>query len=151
MVQHKDGGDDVLDVQVYVVETDVPFLSGKRTLEQWGSKLDTRNGILETNINVSKKEFRMVTTDSSHYGIILETRNRGDKKILYLEDKETDLTSFKFIRKVYKVNNHKGSDQLVSAYSRAGWMSPEVSNIIKRVVKECKVCQKFASLYIDPR
>ena len=125
-----DGRDDVLDVQVYVIDADVPFLCGKKTLEQWDYILNSRNGILETLINGSRKDFKMVTTDSSYYGIILDTRNREEKEILYLEDKES-LTSFESIRKVHEVNNHKGSDQLVAAYSRAGWMSPGVSNIIK--------------------
>ena len=57
----------------------------------------------------------MVTTDSSHYGIILEARNRSDKEIIYLEDKEEDLTSFDSFRKVHEVDNHKRSVQLVSA------------------------------------
>ena len=68
-----------------------------------------------------------------------------------LEDKEKNLTSYESVRKVHVVNNHKGSDQLVSAYSRAGWMSPEVSNVIKRVVKDCKVCQKFAKSVSQPK
>ena len=83
----------------------------------------------------SRKEFRMVIKDGSHYGIILETRNRGDKDIQYLEEKE-NLTYFSSIRKVHEVNNYKGSDQLVSAYSRAEWMSPEVSNVKMIVVKQ---------------
>ena len=82
----------------------------------------------------------MVTTDRSHYGLVLETISRGEKEIMYLEDKEQDLTSFESVRKVHEVNNHKGSDQLVSANSRSGWMSPDVANVIKRVVKDCKVC-----------
>lgn len=31
----------------------------------------------------------------------------------------------------------------MAAYRNAGWMSPELPNIINRVVNECKVCQKF--------
>ena len=34
--------DDVLKAQVYVIDADVIFLCGKKTLEQWESKLDTR-------------------------------------------------------------------------------------------------------------
>ena len=62
----------------------------------------------------------MVTNNGSHYGIILETRSRGSKEILYLEDKEEDLTSLESIRRINEVNNYKGSDQFVSAYSMAG-------------------------------
>ena len=84
----------------------------------------------------------MVTTDSSHYGIILETWNGGDKEIFYLEYKEEDLTSFDSVRKTHKLSNQKGSDQLVSANSSRVWMSQEVSNV-RRVVKDWKVCQNF--------
>ena len=97
-------------VQTYVVEADVPFLCGKSTLEQWDLRLNTRNGILETNIEGLRKEFRMVNTGGSHYGIILETKDQSNKEVLYLEDKEEDLTSFRVIRNVHEVNNHKGSD-----------------------------------------
>ena len=112
---------------MYIKDTNVPFLCGKKTLEQWVYISISRNGFLETLVNGAKKEFKMVTTDSSQYGIVF-VRNRGDKEILYLKDKEEDLTSFESVRKVHEVNNHKGSDQLVSAYSRAGLMSPEVTN-----------------------
>ena len=81
----------------------------------------------------------MVTTYSNDYRIFCETINIRDKDILYIEDKEDDSTPFESVRKVHEVNNHKGCDQLVSAYLRAGWMSPEISNVIKRAVKNCKV------------
>ena len=44
--------------------------------------LNSRNGNLETIINGGRKNFKIVTTDSGHYGIILETKNTGDKEIL---------------------------------------------------------------------
>ena len=31
----------------------------------------------------------------------------------------------------------------MAAYRNAGWMSPELANIIDRVVNNCKVCKKF--------
>ena len=42
------GREYVLKAQVYVSYTDVILLCGKKILEQWGSKLDTRQSILET-------------------------------------------------------------------------------------------------------
>ena len=49
---------------------------------------------------------------------------------MYLEEKEEDLTILGAIKKVPEVNNHKGVEQLMSAYSRARWMSPGVSGEI---------------------
>lgn len=57
----------VLDVLVYIIYTDVPFLFGKKTFEQGGYILNSRNGILETLKNGSKKELKIATTDSIHY------------------------------------------------------------------------------------
>ena len=51
---------------------------------------------------------------------------------------------------VHEVNPHKGKDQLIAAYRNAGYMSPELSNTIERVVKDCKVCQKFQKSMARP-
>ena len=56
---------------------------------------------------------------------------------MYLEEKDKDLTNFQAIKKLHEVNNHKGVDQFVSDFSKAGWMSPEVSKEIRIVVHGC--------------
>ena len=48
----------------------------------------------------------MVITTGNHYGIILEMKGRKSEDILFLKDQEGELTSFKAIRKVQKINNH---------------------------------------------
>ena len=71
----------------------------------------------------------MVDTTGGHYGIVLETRKRvnlslffteDDSGILFVEDEEGDLCSFKSVRKVHEVNHHKRKDQLMSAYRNSG-------------------------------
>ena len=47
MVRSMKGKDDILKAQVYIIHAYVAFLCGKKTLEQWVSKLDKRNGSLE--------------------------------------------------------------------------------------------------------
>ena len=67
-----------------------------------------------------------------------------------MEDKKGELCSFKAVKKVHEVNRHKGRDQLVQAYRTAGWMSPELTTLIERVVNDCKVCQKFKTSIARP-
>ena len=106
-----------------------------------------------------KKFLKMEDTAGGHYGIVLETRKeKGDSPfededlgILFMEDKKGELCSFKAVKRVYKVIRHKGKDQLMQAYRNAGWMSPEMMNIIERVVNDCKVCQKFQKSIARPR
>ena len=45
IVNRLDGKEDVLKVFTYLVDTDVPFLCGKKTIEKWNSKIDTKNKV----------------------------------------------------------------------------------------------------------
>ena len=53
------------------------------------------------------------------------------------------MDTFKAIRKVHEVTNHKSADQLVIAYRNAGLMGPGTVKMIKNVIRDCKICQKF--------
>ena len=90
----------------------------------------------------------MIDKEGGHYAIVLETQKKknilyledalGDKLgVLFLEDKEEELCSFKAVKRVHEVNCHKKKDQMIAAYRNAGWMFPELSNIIHRVVNNC--------------
>ena len=70
---------------------------------------------------------------------------------MYLEEKDKDLANFQAIKKLHEVNNHKGVDQFVSDFSKAGWMSPEVSKEIRIVVHGSRVCQKIVKLMSRPK
>ena len=70
---------------------------------------------------------------------------------MYLNEKKEDLTTYTAIRKLHEVNNYKGEHQLLSSYRRAGWMSPRVSDNIKMVVQNCKICQKFTKSVNRPK
>lgn len=48
VVRRMDGKDNVLVIQTYLVEAEVPFFCGKGTLEMKNSILDTKNTLLET-------------------------------------------------------------------------------------------------------
>lgn len=152
-----EGREDVLIIQTYLVDAEVPFLCGKQTLESWKFKIDGVQKILEIKIKndqeSSKKLLKMVDTAGDHYDIILETKKKkkndevmhveDNTGILFVEDAKDELCSFKAIKKVHEINHHKVKDQLISAYRNAGWMSPDVVNMIDRVINDGQVYQKF--------
>ena len=76
LVKMMDGKEEVLRVVAYVVDADVPFLLGKKTMEGWKSKLDTVNKVLETEMEGKRKNFRMVDTGSNPFGIEIEKKSR---------------------------------------------------------------------------
>ena len=97
-----------------------------------------------------KITFRMITTGGNHVGIELE-RAKNREEILYTKGKEEELDTFKAIRKVHEVTNHKSTDQLVIAYRNAGLMGPGTVKTIKNVIRDCKVCQKFGRSMVKPK
>ena len=102
---------------------------------------------IKNDYDCSKKLLKMVDTADGHYGIVLETKKNkknaevmlveDDTRILFVEDARIEFGSFKAIKKVHEINCHKGKDQLISAFRNAGWMSPNVVNMIDCVVNDC--------------
>ena len=75
-------------VQSYLVDADIRFLCRNRTLELWQSKVDTKKRILEAEIDSKHRDFNIMITTGSHYGIILETKRKKSVDILFLKDQE---------------------------------------------------------------
>ena len=68
---------------------------------------------------------RMIDTSCRHYTIVSETRKKIDSNVLYidenqdvpvlfLEDKEGVLCSFKAVRKVHEINRHKSKRRMIA-------------------------------------
>merc|ERR1712240_678503 len=117
IVRRMDGNEDVLKVFTYLVDADVPFLCGKRTMvEKWNSKIDTKG---------------------NHVAIEIERKNIKEEEIFFSKEGEK-LDTFKAIRKVHEVTNHKSAEQLILSYRNAGIIGPEIVKLIRQVVKDCK-------------
>ena len=139
LIVRKDRQEDVLTVPTYLVDAEVPFLCGKKTLEDWNFQISGRDKILEITslTDGARVQIQIIDTQGGHYGIMLETQRRqnvlyiedalGDELgILFFEDQENELCSFKAVWQVHKINRHKQKDQLIAAFRNAGWMSPEL-------------------------
>ena len=90
LVTRLDGKEDVLIVQTYLVDADVPFLCGKQTLESWNFKIEGKEKIpnihLKTDQDCGKKLIKMVDTTGGHYGIVLETTKRVSSSLFFVDD-----------------------------------------------------------------
>ena len=75
--------DHVLKAQCYVIAEDMTFSVENITIENWVSILDTRNSLLKTSIRGDERNFRMITTDTGHYRVVLETLNCRDGEIIW--------------------------------------------------------------------
>ena len=78
LITKLDRKEDVLVVQTFLVDSEVPFLCEKQTLEAWSFKIDRKNKVLEIKTRADQdgatKFVKIVDTSGGHYGVILETR-----------------------------------------------------------------------------
>merc|ERR1712121_452356 len=88
----------------------------KRTMvEKWNSKIDTKNIVLETEIDGTRKDFKLIETTGNHVAIEIERKSVKEEEILFAKEGER-LDTFKAIRKVHEVTNHKSAQKLIKSY-----------------------------------
>ena len=80
VIKTVDNKREVLWVWVYVVDEDVPFLIGRKTLEDWSSRIDTVNKVLRTNIGGVKNVFNVMETEGNHFGLEVEKLEKEMEK-----------------------------------------------------------------------
>ena len=64
LITRLDGRKDLLRIQTYLVDAEIPFLCGKRTLEDWSFQIDGREKILEvtSKTKASRMQIQMIDT-----------------------------------------------------------------------------------------
>ena len=69
LITRLDGWEDVLTIQTYLVHAEIPFLCGKRTLEDWSFQIDRRDKILEitSKTDWSRLQVKRIDTKGGHY------------------------------------------------------------------------------------
>ena len=93
LITKLDGQEDVLVIHTYLVEAEVTFLSGRKTLEKLYFNINGKENILEleSKLDRSKIQVKMVDTHGGHYAIVLDTRRIPDSNVLFVENEGPDV------------------------------------------------------------
>ena len=129
--------------ETYVIEAnDIPLLFGKNTAMEWKADV-LHDHVMVTNLHKSRK-FQLHETEGGHWALQLYKCGpwTTDETVFFMK-KEKDVKSYEKVKRIHEVTNHKGEEQMLWAYRNANLLSDEVRKTIKRVVMNCKVCQKF--------
>ena len=74
-----------------------------------------------------------------------------EKTVLFMKEEEGDIRSYKKIKKIHEITNHKLEDNMLYTYRNAGKLDSEVRKLIKRVFEDCRICKKFRKSLGRPR
>ena len=152
-VKSSDGAKEsfVATIETYVVKGDVPFLLGDNTMMDWLSKIDVADRVLEVHKykdDKGKPVFLNAPLKGSHMKIEMQDLKEKslEESVQFMEQQVLTgevLTDFKSVRKIHERLNHKSKENLIHAYANADLLPKELKETIKKVVDQCKVCQKF--------
>ena len=131
-------------MDVYVLDVDnIPLLCGEDTMKEWKVIIDMGQNTVQINVN-KPLTFDCQTVSSGHK--VLELHNSGQwstNDTVYFMSQENDITTFKSIKRIHDVTNHKSEDQLLFAFRNANKLDDSVRKTIKRVAEGCRVCQRI--------
>ena len=105
---------------------------------------------METEIEGKRKDVRIVETRENHVAIEIEKRDLKKEEIFFAKEEE-NLNTFKAIRKVHEVTNHKSSEQLLKQYRNGELIGPDTVKLIKQVERDCQICQRFGRSMVKPK
>ena len=132
-------------VNAFVVEAEnVPLLCGQDTLKEWKALMDLGRDTIT--IHLGKPiEFDCNTTEGGHKVVKLYKSGEWttEETVYFMSNDDNDEMNFKKIKRIHDVTNHKSEAQLLFAFRKANKLNEMVRKLIKRVVDNCKVCQKF--------
>ena len=138
-------------IETYIVKGDVPFLLGDNTMQNWQSKIDVANRVLELHKYKSDKGLPILLDaplKGSHMIIGLQAlKEKSLNESVKLNEEHVNLgeilTDFKNVRKMHEKLNHKSKANLAHAYANADLLTKELKETIQKVVDQCKVCQEY--------
>ena len=130
-------------VETYVIGAkNIPLLFGKNTQKEWKADF-LHDDVMVINLHKPKR-FQLHDTEGGHWALQLyKCGNWTTEETVFFMKKEKEVKSYEKVKRIHEVTNHKGEEQMLWAYRNANLLSDEVRKTIKRVVMNCKVCQKF--------
>ena len=128
-------------VSTYILDANTPFLLGKKQMKDWKAILNLGEDEMVISTNNVKRVFKMI--EGNHPMIELQMESEEEEVVLFIDNNVDKITSYKGVKKVHEIHDHKYVTNLLHAYKVADLLTPELKTTVNRVVKDCKICQKF--------
>ena len=142
-------GGDKMEIDVDVVDNDIPLLISLPTMSRLGMILDTKRHTVEINGKVLKLDFNL----SGHYFIpMLEYNLENCNVVFHLENLKSYSKSEKRNKalKLHRQFAHASKERLIRLLKNGGCDDTEFLNIITECCEKCQFCQKYKKPKLKP-
>ena len=140
------------EIEVGIINTEIPLLISKKKLKEWGGKIDFQENTLF--LRNSGETVQMEETSSGHLVINLAKDLDSNKEEAIQElflMKQTKQYNMKDLKKLHRVFGHPTEDKLKKLMDDAGIEDPTISRILKKIHETCRICQKYRKKQSKPK
>ena len=140
-------GTQAVDIEVDVVETDVPLLLSQKSMKKANTIMDFKNDT----VTMLGETIKVHVTQSGHYALplgnhhkILDDAQNGSTKVILHVESCGEGEKTKIAKKLHSQFSHPPAGRLIRLVSTAGMSEDkELIKEIKAVSEKCKVCQSY--------
>ena len=132
------------ELEVGIINTEIPLLIYKKKLKEWGGWIDFQENTLY--LRKSGETIRMEETSTGHLVINLSKDLKKDKdeaiQELFLMKQNKDY-NVKSLKKLHRVFGHPTEEKRMKLMEDAGIDDPHISRILKKIQECSRICQKY--------
>ena len=140
------------ELEVGIINTEIPLLISKKKLKEWGGRIDFQENTLY--LRKSGETIQMEETSTGHLVINLSKDLKKDKdeaiQELFLMKQNKDY-NMKSLKKLHRVFGHPTEEKLMKLMEDAGIDDPHISRILKKIQECCRICQKYRKKQSRPK
>ena len=140
------------EIEVGIIDTEIPLLISKKKLKEWGGKIDFQENTLY--LRKTGETIQMEETSTGHLVINMakDLRENKDEAIheLFLMKKSREY-NIKDMKKLHRVFGHPIEEKLKKLMNDAGLEDPHISRILKRIHETCRICLKYRKKQSRPK
>ena len=134
-------------IDVSIVEADIPLLIGIPELTELGFVIDVGNKTLT--IKKTSETFNLCKTKSGHLALPLVSSSLSEE-VFKMEDCSLE-EKVKKVRKIHQILCHPRKEILLNFFRASSNSDDETLDIVKEVSNSCKVCLKHKRTPSDPK
>ncbi|XP_071317640.1 CD166 antigen homolog A isoform X1 [Trachinotus anak] len=134
-------------IETHVVPANIPLLLSKASMKRAGTVLDMEND----KAVMFNKPVKLYFTSSGHYCVnIIDNKQKGqeesqcENEILINSEEMSSVAKHKILLKLHKQFGHAFAEKQQRLPKSAGNKDTECDSLLKKIVGECEICQRYS-------
>ena len=140
------------DIDVGVVEANIPMLLSKSKLKEWGARIDFQENTMY--IRKTDETVKLKETDQGHltFPMAKNIKDNVEEFVKHIHMvRLRKKYGMKDLKKIHRIFGHPTPEKVAKLMKDAGEDDPVIIKILKRIHENCRVCRKHQKRASKPK